>query len=80
MTNINTKTVYWTKDRVLDEARKYATLAAWRRDGSAAAYNAARKNGWLDACVAHMPKAQLAGYWTKDRLRAWVARSEKLAS
>jgi len=44
----------WTKDKVIESAEKFRTSREWAsREGSA--YNAARKNGWIDEACQHMP-------------------------
>lgn len=73
--------VHWTKERVIEESKKYM----FRRDflkGCTAAYNAAYEKGWLDELFEDRPnkgykKKVLAlkddpldkgKYWTKERL------------
>lgn len=43
----------WTKDRLMEEARKYKSRVAFSK-GSGGAYNSARKRGLLDEVCAHM--------------------------
>lgn len=58
---------YWTKEKCIEEARKYKTKADWER-GSGASHVAARTNGWYDECVKHMISTKKPnGYWTKER-------------
>lgn len=45
----------WTKERVVESAKKYKTSREWAT-GQGSAYNAARKNGWLREASAHFPK------------------------
>jgi len=45
----------WTKEAVLEEAKKYSTRQAWI-DGSQASYRTAMREGWRDEAAAHMPK------------------------
>lgn len=47
--------VYWTRERIEAEAIKYKKRSAFAK-GSGGAYNAARKNGWLDEICLHMRK------------------------
>tara|TARA_R110000796_G_scaffold58413_4_gene134891 strand:+ start:37721 stop:38308 length:588 start_codon:yes stop_codon:yes gene_type:complete len=44
---------YWTKERCIEEARKYKSKVMWRRYSSTAC-SKARKNGWVDECTKHM--------------------------
>jgi hypothetical protein len=44
---------YWTKERVLEAARKYKTPADWMR-GCAGSRKAAQRNGWIKEACAHM--------------------------
>ncbi len=47
------KKLKWTKDRLMEEARKYKYRVAFSK-GSGGAYNSARKRGLLDEVCAHM--------------------------
>jgi hypothetical protein len=62
---------YWKiKENVIAEARKYKTRSEWGRglNGGGSSYEAAKRNGWFDECVAHMEYAQTpANYWTLER-------------
>jgi very-short-patch-repair endonuclease len=44
----------WNKDAVIASAKHYRTSREWCKN-EGAAYNAARKNGWLDEASAHFP-------------------------
>ena len=44
---------YWTKERCLENAKKYNGRAEFKRM-SGGAYNSAKKNKWLDECCANM--------------------------
>jgi hypothetical protein len=58
---------YWTKERCIEDAKRYSTKSAWSK-ANASACGIARNNGWLDECCAHMEqKYHPAGYWTKER-------------
>ena len=62
-----TTNLKWTKERCLQEAKKYKTRTEYYKN-CRGAYNAAQRNGWLDECCSHMkcirkPKA----YWTKEK-------------
>lgn len=46
---------YWTKEKVLESAKKYTKISEWRiKEPSARVI--AMKNGWIDEATAHMPK------------------------
>tara|TARA_Y100000389_G_scaffold204814_1_gene259858 strand:+ start:1340 stop:2386 length:1047 start_codon:yes stop_codon:yes gene_type:complete len=58
---------YWTKERCIEEAKKYKSKKEWR-EKSSTSYNSAMKNGCREECFAHMTMVQRpAGYWTKER-------------
>lgn len=58
---------YWTKERCAEEALKYDTRTAFAK-GSGSAYNAAKREGWLDDVCGHMTSTKKPkGYWTKER-------------
>ena len=46
---------YWTFDRCKEDALRFNTRREWMF-GSASAYAISGRNGWRDACCAHMPK------------------------
>jgi len=60
---------YWTKSRCAAEARKYKTKMDFQR-GASGAYNAARRNGWLDGIVKWADGVRRAAAhrtkWTKE--------------
>ena len=58
----------WTVEKCKKSALDYKTRQEWRR-GDSKAHAAAKRNGWLDECCGHMPKAERkpSGYWTKER-------------
>lgn len=39
---------FWTKDRCIEESKKYKTMKDFRKNCSNSAYKASKKNGWLD--------------------------------
>lgn len=47
---------YWTKDRCIASAKRYQTRGTWGLSEESGAYSAARRNGWYEECVAHMPE------------------------
>ena len=44
---------YWTKEKVLESASKFASIAAWSA-AEVTAYNKAKKNSWMKEATAHM--------------------------
>lgn len=46
---------YWTKEKCMDDAKKYIARSEWWKK-SGGAYNAAKSNDWFEGCVKHMPK------------------------
>jgi hypothetical protein len=62
---------YWTKDRVLESAKKYKTQAEWNKTETSAV-GVASKKGWIKEATAHMspsrPNRMANGYWTKERV------------
>lgn len=61
---------YWTKVRVIDDARRFQYQAQWIK-GSPTPYSVAKKNGWVKEACAHMtsPKVPM-GHWTLESLRS----------
>jgi hypothetical protein len=55
---------YWTKEKVLVEAKKYKTNREWSKK-SDKSYGAATRNGWLDECREHMDDiVKMPGFWS----------------
>jgi len=48
---------YWSKERVLEDAKKYGNSTIWRTS-SRLAYRNAREKGWFAEATAHMIKIQ----------------------
>lgn len=71
---------YWTKERVIEDAKNYSYLTLWIK-ASESGYSAAKKNGWLKDACAHMvsPKKSM-GFWTAENLikdaRKYSTKSE----
>lgn len=66
---------YWTLERCRANALRFGSRMAWKR-GNSSGYSAARREGWLDTCCAHMHTRQHKpkGYWTLARCRADARR------
>jgi hypothetical protein len=58
---------YWTKERVLADAQKYNSRIAWQAN-SKSSISMARRNGWYDEAVKHMPLLVEHGKWTKESI------------
>ncbi len=58
---------FWTKERVLEDARKYKSRSEWMRNSSGAA-TMAKRNGWYEEVVASMPMLVEHGKWTKQNV------------
>jgi len=62
---------YWTKEKVIENAKSYATLAEWRK-AEPSAVSVASKKGWTTEATSHMlssrPNQRANGYWTKERV------------
>jgi hypothetical protein len=54
--------VFWTKDRCIEDAKKYKSRAEWKK--SSQSYAAAQKSGWIDECSKHMEKREK---WNKEK-------------
>jgi hypothetical protein len=58
---------YWTKERCIEEAKKYTTRTEWQI-GHNATHQAARIKGWYNECITHMPLGiKPRRYWVKER-------------
>jgi len=60
----------WTKEMVIESAKKYSAKQEWRESKDYLAYIAAINNGWYKEATAHMPEYnQPPPYkWTKDKV------------
>jgi hypothetical protein len=72
MTRTQVPKGYWTKERVLADARKYATKIGWY-SANPSAYQSARAKGWVADATAHMTRPKYKhlhpdGYWTRERV------------
>ena len=55
---------YWTKEKCLEESKKYSSKSEWVKSSSSS-YNSATINGWLDECSKHMANPKLK--WSEDK-------------
>jgi len=72
MTPERRRTLIWTKEACVEEAKKYKTRTEWKRKNSAS-HETARRNDWLNECCKHMfsplryPNVRRQkGWWTKE--------------
>lgn len=58
---------YWTRERIIESAKKFDTRTGWR-DGDASAYVTCRSRGWMDdpEVTGHMKS--LKREWDRDKL------------
>lgn len=71
---------YWDEDRCKLDALKFENRNKWSRN-SPSAYNAARKNGWLEECCKHMPTPKPNGYiseWNKEKCKNDAIKYESI--
>jgi hypothetical protein len=67
MENLHKPNGYWTKEKVLAEARKYTTIAEWNNK-HCSSLTISKANGWHKECTEHMIEIQKPpGYWTKEK-------------
>ena len=58
---------FWTKERCIEDAKKYNTIIDWCKNNQSS-YNKARRMNWLKECIIHMKKLKNdANYWTKEK-------------
>lgn len=58
---------YWSKERLLEDAMKYASRVEWKKSSSSA-YATASAKGFLNECCSHMEQlVKPVGYWNKER-------------
>lgn len=59
--------IRWTKERCIQEAKKYLTKIEWSKK-SCSSYRTAWKNKWLPECTKHMVDGKKnKGYWTLEK-------------
>lgn len=67
MINFRKPKFYWTKEKCQEEVLKYKTKKEFK-ENSTEAYNAARKNKWLNDISGHLLQLRKNNnYWTKER-------------
>ena len=68
--------IKWTKERVLQESKKYVSRTQFAH-GSPGAFGAACKKGWLSEMVWHIPQVRI---WTRETVfeesHNYTSRSE----
>lgn len=65
--SINKPNGYWTKEKCVEDALRYATRSEWQKY-SKSAYSIAYSKGWLDECTKHMNLIKKPNnYWTLNR-------------
>ncbi len=65
---------YWTKEKCIESARCFNTRSEWY-DGCKSSSTAARRNGWIEECCAHMEiKVKPNGYWTLELCKTEALR------
>jgi len=57
--------IKWTKQAIIDDARKYSTKVIWQENNESA-YKSALKNGWLNEATSHM--VSNVKRWTKEEI------------
>ncbi len=61
-------------ENCLTDALRFNSLTKWEMN-SGAAVNAARRNGWIDRCISHMPPPEpRAEKWTLELIKVEAAR------
>ena len=70
---------YWTKERCIENAKKFTNITDWSTANSTPVTNA-RANGWYDECTAHMIRvSKPAGYWLiKENCLAEALKYDKV--
>ena len=65
MTRAKQPNGYWSDERILAEATRFETTAAWNKE-SPASYGAAKKRGLVPISMPRGKKPQ--GFWTKEQI------------
>lgn len=55
---------YWTKERIIEDAKKFKSRSEWQKN-SPSATTMARRNGWFEDATSHMKLLVDHGKWTK---------------
>lgn len=70
---------FWTKERVIEDAKRFSTRSEWRKQSSSAA-TMAQRNGWYEEATAHMQLLVEHDKWTKkavlEEAKKYTTRSE----
>ena len=59
------KNGYWTKEKCIQEAKRFSSIKEWRKN-SESSYQTACRNKWNDECAAHLTR-NLSKPWTLER-------------
>jgi hypothetical protein len=70
MTRAKQPNGYWTDERILAEAARFDSTAAWNKE-SPGSYSVAKKRGLVPASMPRKKKPQ--GFWTKERIAQTAA-------
>jgi len=58
---------FWTKEECIRNAKQYQSILSFRKN-STTVYYKAKKRGWLNECIKHMPEIiNPKLYWTKEK-------------
>jgi len=57
--------IIWTREAIIEDAKKFSTKSEWA-EKSSGAFDAARRSGVYEEAVSHMP--EYSHKWTKDRV------------
>lgn len=68
---------YWTKERCIEESKKYKTFQEFRKSSNSA-YKTAFEHNWLNEFTWLIPLSKPAGYWTKERCVEEALKYESL--
>jgi hypothetical protein len=71
-----TRRVAWTRESVIEDAKKFDSISEWRKNGSA--YAAASAKGWLEEATSHM-KRLIRKKWTKEEVYSEVSKYTSIA-
>lgn len=69
---------YWTKERCMEEGRKYNTINEYQK-GNPSSYYAARVNEWLKDFTWFEHRTNPSGYWNYDHCKEEALKYERLS-